>query len=303
MDPVRRLNPPVGTSRSPRAGGSPIFWTISRRRRAAAVTRVVFLVAMAGLLFGPVVILALFSFNDSIVIGFPFRGATLEWYRTAWNEQAAWDSLVNSVVVAAAVTPVCIGLGVASAFALSRFRFRFRAAVGSFILLPLVVPWLLIGVSGLIFFSLIELRLSLWTVGVMHVVIAFPLVTALLSAQLVRLDPHIHEASLDLGATETETLRHVIVPLLLPTIGAASVFVFSWSFNNFIVSFFTAGFDNTFPIWVFSTLRRARDLPVVNALATFISAVQIVVIVGVWKLLEVRMRRRGQDIRDVVAGA
>ena len=79
--------------------------------------------------------------------------------------------------------------------------------------------------------------------------------------------------------------------------------MFSWSFNNFIVSFFTAGFDNTFPIWVFSSLRRARDLPVVNALATLISFVQILVIVGVWQLLKARLERRGQDIRDVVAGA
>ncbi len=280
-----------------------IFWTLSRRRRVATSVRIAFLSGMALLLFGPIVVLAVFSFNRSIVIGFPFRGATLDWYRAALDETAAWDSLRASLQVALIVTPICLILGLLSAFALSRFRFRLRGATGSFILLPLVIPWLLIGVSGLIFFSLVDVRLSLWTVGVMHIVIAFPLVTALLSAQLVRLDPHIHEASLDLGATEIETLRHVVIPLLLPTIGASAVFVFSWSFNNFIVSFFTAGFDNTFPIWVFSSLRRARDLPVVNALATLVSFVQILVIVGVWQLLKVRLERRGQDIRDVVAGA
>ncbi|HEC10440.1 MAG TPA: ABC transporter permease [Acidimicrobiales bacterium] len=280
-----------------------IYWTLARRRRTATAVRVTFLAVMALLLFGPIVVLAVFSFNRSIVIGFPFRGGTLEWYRAALGETAAWDSLRASLQIALVVTPMCLLLGLLSAFALSRFRFRLRGVTGSFILLPLVIPWLLIGVSGLIFFSLVDVRLSLWTVGVMHVVIAFPLVTALLSAQLVRLDPHIHEASLDLGAGEIETLRHVIIPLLLPTIGASAVFVFSWSFNNFIVSFFTAGFDNTFPIWVFSSLRRARDLPVVNALATLISFVQIVVIVGVWQLLKVRLERRGQDIRDVVAGA
>lgn len=294
---------PAADRQAMRQSDRSIFWTMSRRRRAAALVRTAFLVAMALLLFGPIIVLAVFSFNDSIVIGFPFGQPTLEWYRQAMAETPAWDSLRASLQVAVIVTPVCLLLGLLSAFALSRFRFRFRGTASGFILLPLVIPWLLIGVSGLIFFSLLNVRLSLWTVGVMHVVIAFPLVTALLSAQLVRLDPHIHEASLDLGATETETLRHVIVPLLLPTIGASAVFVFSWSFNNFIVSFFTAGFDNTFPIWVFSSLRRARDLPVVNALATLVSVIQILLIVGVWQLLKIRMDRRGQDIRDVVAGA
>jgi spermidine/putrescine transport system permease protein len=285
-----------------RNAGPQIFWTLSRRKSMATVVRATFLVSMALLLFAPIVLLAAFSFNDSIVIGFPFDGFTLDWYREAMDESAAWESLRASILIAAIVTPVCLLLGVLSAFALSRFRFRFRGAIGSFVLLSLMIPWLLIGVSGLIFFSLVDIRLSLWTVGVMHVVIAFPLVTALLSAQLVRLDPHIHEASLDLGATERETLRHVIIPLLLPTIAASAVFVFSWSFNNFIVSFFTAGFDNTFPIWVFSSLRRARDLPVVNAISTLVSIVQIILIVGVWQFLKMRLERRGQDIRDVMAG-
>ncbi len=279
------------------------FWTLTRRRRGTSAVESVFLVIMAGLLFGPIVLLAAFSFNDSSIIGFPFRGFTLDWYREAMDESAAWESLRASLTIAIMVTPVCLFLGILSAFGLSRFRFRFRGAVSSFIFLSLVIPWLLIGVSGLIFFSAVEVRLSLWTVGAMHVVIAFPLVTALLSAQLVRLDPHIHEASLDLGATERETLRHVIVPLLLPTIGASAVFVFSWSFNNFIVSFFTAGFDNTFPIWVFSSLRQAGDLPIVNAIATLVSFVQIILIVGIWQLLRIRLERRGHDIRDVVAGA
>ncbi len=288
-----------------RSGGVPathLFWTLSRRRLLGAWVRGAFLVFMALLLFGPIALLAVFSFNDSIVIGFPFRGFTFDWYRDALNEPAALRSLGASIGIAAIATPISLVLGVLSAFALSRFRFRFRGAVGSFVLLPLIIPWLLIGVSGLLFFSLVGIRLSLWTVGVMHVVIAFPLVTALLSAQLVRLDPHIHEASLDLGATDGETLRFIVIPLLMPTLAASAIFVFSWSFNNFIVSFFTAGFDNTFPIWVFSTLRKARDLPVVNALATLVSAVQIVLIVGVWQVLKISLERRGQDIRDVMAG-
>ncbi len=261
-----------------------------------------FLLFVAFVMFGPVVILAVFSFNDSIVLGFPFKEFTLRWYEAAWDEAAIWSSLWASLRVAIIVTPICLGLGLASAFALTRFRFKLRAVAGGFVALPLIIPWLILGVGGLLFFASANIRLSLWTVGLMHIVIAFPLVTALLSAQLFRLDPHLHEASLDLGASERDTLRLIVLPLLLPTLAASAIFVFSWSFNNFIVSFFTAGFENTFPIWVFSTLRRARDLPMVNAISTLISAVQILLIIAAWQLLRRAMERKGQDIREVVAG-
>lgn len=280
----------------------PRYGSIATRRKLASIVQAVFLVFVAFVLFGPVVVLAVFSFNDSTILGFPFKDVTLSWYAAAWDEPAIWSSLWASLKVAVIVTPICLVLGLASAFALTRFRFKLRTVVGGFIALPLIIPWLIIGVGGLLFFSSADIHLSLWTVGLMHIVIAFPLVTALLSAQLFRLDPHLHEAALDLGARERDTLRLIVLPLLLPTLAASAIFVFSWSFNNFIVSFFTAGFENTFPIWVFSTLRRARDLPMVNAISTLISVVQVLLIVAAWQMLRRAMDRRGQDIREVVAG-
>jgi len=261
-----------------------------------------FLLFVAFIMFGPVVILAVFSFSDSIVLGFPLKEFTLSWYEAAWEEPAIWSSLWASVKVAMIVTPICLVLGLASASALTRFRFKLRALIGGFVALPLIIPWLILGVGGLLFFSSADIELSLWTVGIMHIVIAFPLVTALLSAQLFRLDPHLHESALDLGARERDALRLIVLPLLFPTLAASAIFVFSWSFNNFIVSFFTAGFENTFPIWVFSTLRRARDLPMINAISTLISGVQVLIIVAAWQMLRRAMDRRGQDIREVVAG-
>ncbi len=287
--------------RSARTAPGPAL-TIATRRRLTAAMQIAFMTFVAFVLFGPVVILAVFSFNDSIILGFPFKGLTVSWYAEAWAEPDLWSSLAASLKVALVVTPLCLLLGIASAFALTRFRFRFRGAAGGFIALPLIIPWLIIGVGGLLFFSSTGAQLDLVTVGIMHVVIAFPLVTALLSAQLFRLDPHLHEAALDLGANERTTLRLVILPLLLPTLAASAIFVFSWSFNNFIVSFFTAGFENTFPIWVFSTLRRARDLPMVNAISTLISTAQVAFVIVAWQLLRRAMERRGQDIRDIVAG-
>lgn len=257
--------------------------------------------------FGPLVVLAVFSFNDSSILAFPLKGFTLDWYDQALANEALRESLWNSVKIAAVVTPISLLLGTLAAIGLTRFAFRGRAVAGSFIGVPLVLPWLVIGISALLFFdwasrNVFEFRLSLITAGVMHIVVAFPLVTALVSAQLVSIPASLEEAALDLGAVPREAYRLVILPLLVPTLVASAIFVFSWSFNNFIVSFFTLGFDSTFPVWVFSSLRRSRNLPVVNSISTLVSAVQIVLVWGAWVLLKRQSERRGQDFGKVLAG-
>ena len=119
---------------------------------------------------------------------------------------------------------------------------------------------------------------------------------------LVSIPPSLEEAALDLGALPREAYRLVVLPLLVPTLAASAIFVFSWSFNNFIVSFFTLGFESTFPVWVFSSLRRSRNLPIVNSISTLVSAVQIVVVWVAWYLLKRQSERRGQDFGKVLAG-
>lgn len=276
--------------------------TRRRRERLALGAQAALLLLVALLLFGPVIVLAVFSFNDSQILAFPLKGFTSNWYSEALDNASLMDSLWASLRIAAIVTPICMVLGILSAFGLSRFRFRGKGGVTGFIALPLVMPWLLIGVGALVFFSRLDVDLSFWTIGVMHIVVTFPLVTALLSAQLSRMAPQLQEAAMDLGATPRVALRLVVLPLLYPSLAAAAIFAFSWSFNNFTVSFFTAGFDETFPIWIFSSLRRARNLPVINAISTLVSVVQISVVYLTWKVLRIRAERNGIDIRDVIAG-
>jgi spermidine/putrescine transport system permease protein len=286
------------------AGREPAPLLTRRRRDLAARTLQGLLIAFVMLvLFGPLLVLAVFSFNDSSILSLPLKGFTTEWYGKAFDDRALMESLWNSVRVAAIVTPLCLVLGVLSAMGLTRFRFRLRGAVAGFVGVPLVMPWLLIGIGGLLFFSQVQVPLSLWTAGVMHIVVAFPLVTALVSAQLTRIDPAMEEAGLDLGATRRQTLRLVILPLLVPTLAASAIFVFSWSFNNFIVSFFTLGFDNTFPVWVFSSLRKARALPIVNAISTLVSLVQVAVVWITWRMLRRHAERSGQDFREMLGGS
>lgn len=264
--------------------------------------QVVFMLFVAALLFGPLLLLAMFSFSDSPVLGLPLEGFTTRWYANAIENDRLLEAIWNSVKISVVVMPACLMLGTAAAFGLTRFDFRGRSIVASFIGLPLVIPWLLTGVGALLFFNSINLKLSLLTVGIMHVVVAFPLVAALVAAQLYRIDRELEEASRDLGATRRQTLRLVILPLLIPTLAASAVFVFIWSFNNFIITFFAIGFDNTFPIWVFSSLRRSGNIPVVNSISTLVSAVQIALVWGAWRYLRFRSAQRGQDVREVIAG-
>lgn len=284
-------------------GPSPVpFLTRRRRLRIAQTLQGLLLVFVMVVLFAPLIVLAVFSFNDSKILSFPLKGFTTDWYSKAFADDSLMESLFNSIKVAAVVTPVCVFLGLLSGMGLSRFRYRGRGAIAGFIGLPLVMPWLVIGIGGLIFFSQLQIKLSLFTAGAMHVVIAFPLVTALVAAQLMRLDPALEEAGLDLGATRRDTLRLIVLPLLIPTLAASTIFVFSWSFNNFVVSFFTLGFENTFPIWVFSSLRKARALPVVNAISTLVSIVQVAIVWGTWRLLRWQAERSGQDFREILGG-
>ncbi len=259
--------------------------------RPARVARIAFLAGVMLLLYGPLAVLALFSFNDQIVIALPFHAFTLEWYREALDNKLVRESLKNSLILASIVTPVAVVLGTLAAFALTRFAYRLRGGVAILVGGPLVVPWLLIAVGLLLFFSRLKIALGFTTIGLSHVVVAFPLVAAIVSARLLRFDPRQEEAARDLGATNGEVLRFVILPHLAPAIAAAAVLAFSYSFNNFVISFFTGGFELTFPTWVFSTLRHAQNVPIVNAISTLVSAVQLAVIVLAWVLWNRRARR------------
>jgi spermidine/putrescine transport system permease protein len=252
-------------------------------------------------LFGPVLMLALFSFNDSSIISLPWEGFTTKWYEEAWNNGQARDAVVNSLVVATIVMVLSVILGTLAAWGLTRLRFRGRGFVAGLNGAVLVVPWLIIGVAGLIFFSQIGVPLSLQTVTMMHLVVTFPLVVAIVSAGLVRFQRSLEEAAIDLGATQLQMLRYVVLPQVGPSIAAASIFAFAWSFNNFEISFFNGGFEQTFPVWVFSILRQSENLPVVNAVSTVIAAAQILAVFGGWMLMK-RLTRSGGDGDDTLTG-
>jgi ABC-type spermidine/putrescine transport system permease subunit II len=257
-------------------------------------------------LFGPVLLLALFSFNDSTVISLPWEGFTTRWYTEALNDDGAMSAIGHSLVVASVVTVASLVLGTLASWGLTRIPFRGRSLVAGIHGAVLVVPWLIIGIAGLIFFSQIELPLSLQTITLMHIVVTFPLVVAVVSAGLIRFDPSLEEAAIDMGASQWQMMRYVVLPQIAPSLAAAAIFAFAWSFNNFEISFFTGGFEQTFPVWVYGVLRHSSNLPVVNAASTIIALAQVLLVFGLWYGMKLMTRRRGgtdRDAAEMITGA
>jgi ABC-type spermidine/putrescine transport system permease subunit II len=253
-------------------------------------------------LFGPVLMLALFSFNDSSIISLPWEGFTTKWYEEAWSNGQARDAVANSLIVATVVMVLSVVLGTMAAWGLTRLRFRGRGAVAGLNGAVHVVPWLIIGVAWLIFYSQLQVQLSLETIALMHLVVTFPLVVAIVSAGLVRFQRSLEEAAIDLGATQLQMLRYVVLPQIGPSIAAASIFAFAWSFNNFEISFFTGGFEQTFPVWVFSILRQSENLPVVNAVSTVIAAAQILAVFAGWALMKRLSKSDDDNLTGLLTG-
>jgi spermidine/putrescine transport system permease protein len=262
------------------------------RRAAPRVAGPAFVAIVLALLYGPLLVLSAFSFNDSIVFSLPWSGFTTKWYSLAFADPNLRSALTTSIVVAAIVAPVSVVLGTLAAFAITRLRFRGRGPAAMLLAAPLVVPWLVIGVSGLIYFHRVGVQASAITVVLMQIVVTFPLVTVLVAARLARFDRTQEESAVDLGASSLQVLRYVLLPHLVPALAASFILAFSWSFNNFEISYFVSGFDQLFPVWVYSTLRHAANLPVVNAIATLVSAVEVTLVYLFWLFITWRSGAR-----------
>ena len=277
---------------------------MSHRLRLGDALALALVAVVLVVLIGPIALLTAFSFNDSTIISLPFEGFTLDWYKMALEDQGVRDSLRYSVIVAAIVAPSCVVLGTAAAWGITRFRFRGRGFWAGLLGAVLVVPWLVIGVSGLVFFVYLDVELSLKTIILMHIAVTFPLVTALVSARLVRFERSQEEAAIDLGASQWQLMTRIVLPQLTPALAASLIFAFAWSFNNFEISFFNGGYEETFPVWVFSDLRRSYNLPIVNAIATLVSAVQVLAVYGLYLLIKWLGKRRGSgdELTSLVAG-
>ncbi|MCW2857853.1 MAG: ydcV 2 [Marmoricola sp.] len=262
-------------------------------RLAGRLVIALYLVGVLALMFAPLVVLAVFSVNSGDSVSLPFTGFSLHWFHELFHNTEAVDAIKNSVVVAAIVTPASVFLGLTSAYGTARLTGRARAVSLGLISIPLVVPWLVTGVAGLLFFNSINVQGSLVTVVLMQIVVTFPLVTLVLYARLVGMDPSVEEAGLDLGSTGVGVLFRLVIPQLLTPMLVGALFAFISSLGNFVITFFVTGYSSTLPIWGYSALKHAENLPVVNAASTVMLGLNLVLFLGV--LLIARRDRESVD--------
>ena len=241
-------------------------------------------------LYLPILVLIVYSFNGGGVGGFPPHNFTFSWYRMLLGDGAMWESVLNSLAVALAAMAISLLLGIPAALALDRTSFPGKAAFRRLVLLPLILPGIITGLSLLMLFVDMGMRLSLLTITLGHGTALISVATTDIFAGLQKLDRAQEEASLDLGANYWQTFWRVTLPnLRLPIIGAA-LLIFTLSMDEIAVSFFLIGRDNTLPLEIWSRLRRGMT-PEINAISTVIFVFSLVAIVLWYRL---RARAEGQ---------
>jgi spermidine/putrescine transport system permease protein len=224
--------------------------------------------SLANLLFlyGPIVVLILFSFNASRLSA-TWQGWSVQWYRALWANQALLDAAGNSLWVATVSTLLALFFGVGLAVGMEGFPARRQGQIEQALLMPLVIPEVMMGVSLLLFFVLLHVSLSLTTVILGHAMFNVPVVMIIVRARIRKLDPRLLEVAADLGASYWDALRHVTLPLLRPAILGAGLMAFTISLDDFIVTFFTAGPGaTTLPLKVYSMIKSGMS-PEINALS------------------------------------
>jgi len=251
------------------------------RRRDLISPGFLYYALMAAFLYLPIALLIVFSFNDGRTLTFPLKGFTTRWYEQMLGTRELIDALWNSIALGIVSSIVATALGTLAGIGVSRFDFPGKRAFLALASMPLVIPYVVIGVALLLLFKTInpDLQLSLWTVGVGHVVINIPYCMLIVASRLAGFDAHLEEAAMDLGATYWGTLARVTLPIAAPAIVSAFLSSFTTSFDEFAVSFFLIGTESTLPIYLYSQLRFPSRLPLIVALAAVIIVASIILVI------------------------
>ncbi|SPH17258.1 Inner membrane ABC transporter permease protein YdcV [Defluviimonas aquaemixtae] len=222
-------------------------------------------------LYGPMLLMPLFSFNDANFATFPLKGFTARHYAGMGSNTSMLTALENSLIVGVAVSVVATALALPAALALTRYRVPGGGAILSFMMLPLVVPSIVLAVGLLVVvLRVLGVPLSLWTVAAGHLMLCIPFGMTVLMSRLEGFDRSLEEASRDLGAGGWDTFRRVTLPLAAPGVISSLLLCFIISFDEFVISFFLTGTDNTLPVFLFSQLRFPNRLPGTLALGSLI---------------------------------
>jgi len=245
----------------------------TRRTRAGLAAWSALVIAF---LWVPLVVIALYAFNSSTVQSWPIPGWTLHWFSVTWHNQEARSAFELSLKVGAIATAVALVLGSMAAFAIARFRFFGRESVSFLLILPIALPGIITGMALNSFYVFAGLSFSIWTIVIGHATFCVVVVYNNVIARLRRVPGSLTEASMDLGADGWQTFRYVTFPSISTALISGGLLAFALSFDEVIVTTFTAGAQNTLPIWIFGQIRLGQQLPQVNVVVFLILAVTIV---------------------------
>lgn len=227
-------------------------------------------------LYVPIATVVVYAFNKSNVQSWPIPGWSTKWFAVAWHDGEVRSALWLSLKAGVIATAIALLLGSAAAFGVHRFRFFGRETVSFLVVLPLALPGIITGIALNSAFTFAGINLSLWTIVIGHATFCVVVVYNNVLARLRRVSGSFVEASMDLGAHPLQTFRFVTLPSLATAIVSGGLLAFALSFDEVIVTTFTAGAQNTLPLWIFGAIRLGQRLPEVNVVVLFVLLVTII---------------------------
>src|SRR5579884_4241917 len=245
-------------------------------RRGTRIALGVWVALVLAFLYVPIAIICLYAFNKSNVQSWPIAGFTTKWFGPAIHNGDMQQALWLSLKAAALATLLAIVLGTAASFGVHRFRFFGREAVSFLLVLPIALPGIITGMALNSYFTFWKLNFGLWTIVIGHATFCVVIVYNNVLARLRRVPASLSEASMDLGADGLQTFRYVTLPTMSTALVSGGLLAFALSFDEVIVTTFTAGAQNTLPLWILGNIRLGQQLPEVNVVVLFILAFTIV---------------------------
>jgi len=246
--------------------------------RGTRISLAVWSALVIAFLWIPIVIIALYAFNGSTLQGWPISNWTLHWFGVAWHSEAR-GALELSLKVGAVTTVFALVLGTMAAAAVARYRFFGREAISFLLVLPLALPGIITGMALVSFFTFAGIGVSVWTIVIGHATFCVVVVYNNVVARLRRSSASLIEASQDLGADGWQTFRFVLWPVLSTALVAGGLLAFALSFDEVIVTTFTAGAQLTLPLFILDNIRQGEQLPVINVVAF---SVIVITVIPVW---------------------
>jgi putative spermidine/putrescine transport system permease protein len=274
-------------------------------RRGTRIVLIAWTVLVVLFLWIPLALIMVYAFNKSNVQSWPIPGFTTKWFRVAWHSQDVRDALWLSVRVALVATGAAIVLGSMAAVGVARFSFFGREAISFLLVLPIALPGIVTGMALNSFFIAGHITVSMWTIVIGHATFCIVIVYNNALARLRRSSPSLIEASMDLGADGWQTFRFVVWPVLSTALIAGGLLAFALSFDEVVVTFFTAGAQNTLPLLLLGYIRLGQQLPVVNAVASAMIVLTVIPVALAQRLMRDTgvLRRAAGNVTDAVESA